>query len=143
MASIDSVASVPLGRRFVEFGRRQALRWQVLVTRWELDRELAEGIDSDSTPALALRSTQLLRPRRRRALARAVERVVIDADRDPHRAPAVPWRAMRSPRRVTRCSRLPRYFVRRQASNHVVWRCYGFCSVTGTRRSTYRQFAAL
>jgi hypothetical protein len=90
VASIDSVASVPLGRRFVEFAQRQALRLQVLVTRWELDQELAEGIDSDSTPALALRSTQLLRPRHRRLLARGIDRRVKDADRGPRPLDAVP-----------------------------------------------------
>jgi hypothetical protein len=89
VASIDSVASVPLGRRFVEFAQRQALRLQVLVTRWELDQELAEGIDSDSTPALALRSTQLLRSRHRRLLARGIDRRIKDADRG-HR----PWEAV-------------------------------------------------
>jgi hypothetical protein len=88
--STYSVASVALGRRFVEFGQRQALRWQVLVTRWALDQELAEGIDSDSTPARALRSTQLLRPRHRRVLARGIERLIKNADRDPRLSSAVP-----------------------------------------------------
>jgi hypothetical protein len=90
VASTDSVAGFPLGRRLVDFGRRQALKLRVLMTRRDLSKELAAGVDPSSGPALALRATQLLRPRYRRALARAVERLVKNADRDPRLSSAAP-----------------------------------------------------
>ena len=48
----------------------------VLVARRRLDYELAEGGHPESSPELALRARQLQRPRTRRSLASAIERLV-------------------------------------------------------------------
>jgi hypothetical protein len=94
VASIDSVARKPLGRRLADLGRRQGLKLRVLAMRTRLDEELAAGVDPNSGPALALRAAQLLRPRYRRRLAAAVEHLVdeVDAHWGPRLSSAVPFR---------------------------------------------------
>lgn len=64
------------------------LRAHVAAHRLALTRELSEGADPTSSPALALRAEQLTSDRRRRSLARSLRRTVHEA-----RHPA--------PRRVT------------------------------------------
>jgi hypothetical protein len=63
VTSVDSVALRPLPHRIVEVGHRGGLALQVALTRWRLDDELARGSNPDSRRALAMRATQLLRPR--------------------------------------------------------------------------------
>jgi hypothetical protein len=83
VASFDSVPPRPFGRRLLDLGRRSQLALWVAVSRWQLDEELATGADPHSRPALALRASQLLRPRFRRKVARALERVVQEVDGPP------------------------------------------------------------
>jgi hypothetical protein len=92
VASVDSVALRPLTHRIVEVGHRGGLALQVALTRWRLDDELARGIKPDSRRALALRATQLLRPRFRCRLAHRLERLVdeCDAPRTSRLTAAVP-----------------------------------------------------
>lgn len=93
MASVDSAASRPLGRRLADLARRQALKLRVFAWRTQLDEELARGVDPGSRPALALRAAQLLRPRYRRLMAASLERLIeeLDADRDWRFSPAIPF----------------------------------------------------
>jgi hypothetical protein len=58
-----------------------------------LDAELAAGADPNSTETLRLRATQLLRPRYRRRLARAVQHLVheLDGQRGPRLSSAIPF----------------------------------------------------
>jgi hypothetical protein len=58
-----------------------ALRLRVMLAQPELNRDLAAGLDPRADPALSLRASQLLRPKRRRSLASALERLVAEADR--------------------------------------------------------------
>jgi len=55
------------------------LRLRVGVLHDSLDSALARGADPASRPALAVRATQLERPRHRRTLARTLRRVVNEA----------------------------------------------------------------
>ena len=55
------------------------LRLRVALRHDLLDSTLARGADPASQPALAVRATQLERPRHRRALARTLRRVVDEA----------------------------------------------------------------
>ncbi len=48
--------------------------------RMELDRALAAGIDPSGSPLLAARAADLVRPRTRRRLAEALERLALTAD---------------------------------------------------------------
>ncbi len=57
------------------------IRLSVLLHRLTLDRELAAGVDPDSSPQLALRASQLTRGRSRRRLADGLERLLADARR--------------------------------------------------------------
>jgi hypothetical protein len=69
------------------------LRLRVMVSRPRLDHDLALGADPFARPALALRATQLLRPKCRRWLASALERLIAEADRgEPTLSAAVPFR---------------------------------------------------
>lgn len=67
------------------------LRLRVRLQHASLDIALAHGADPGSSPPLAVRATQLERPRHRRALARTLRRIVEEA-RTPQpaarRAPA-------------------------------------------------------
>jgi hypothetical protein len=56
-----------------------ALKMRVAASRDRLDRELAANADSDSSPELALRASQLTSDRRRKQLARTLNRVIKDA----------------------------------------------------------------
>jgi hypothetical protein len=60
---------------------RQSLtvRARVAAQRWSLTRELSEGEDPASSPALTLRAEQLTADRNRRALARSLRRIVHEA----------------------------------------------------------------
>jgi hypothetical protein len=53
----------------------------VAFHRLTLDRELAAGIDPNSSPELRLRAAQLARARNRRRLAAGVERLLADSRR--------------------------------------------------------------
>ena len=66
----------PLKRRAVS---ATILRLRVAARHDLLDSALARGEDPASRPALAVRATQLERPRHRRALARTLRRVVDEA----------------------------------------------------------------
>ena len=55
------------------------LRLRVGMRHESLDSALARGADPESRPALAVRATQLERPRHRHALARALRRVLDEA----------------------------------------------------------------
>jgi hypothetical protein len=92
LASVDSVPLRPLPHRVVEVSRRGGLALKVALTRWRLDDELARGIKPDSRRALALRASQLLRPRFRCRLAHLLERLVDECDspRTSRRTAAVP-----------------------------------------------------
>jgi hypothetical protein len=67
-------------------------RLRVQLHRTRLDRQLAEGVGSDSTEDRALRARQLARRRTRRRLARSLRARVNDAERPiaPHLSAAVP-----------------------------------------------------
>jgi hypothetical protein len=67
------------------------VRLRVAAGRDVLDTMLAHGANRASLPELALRAAQLERPRHRRALARTLRRVVVEAtgSRPPARATAV------------------------------------------------------
>jgi hypothetical protein len=67
-----------------------ALRARVFARRGVLDRLLAAGADPSWDPELALRAAQLTTPRRRRALAESLLRVVRDADRPQRWSCAAP-----------------------------------------------------
>jgi hypothetical protein len=49
----------------------------------KLDTQLADGVESWRSPAHAARSLQLTSPRRRRVLARSLERLLEDVERPP------------------------------------------------------------
>jgi hypothetical protein len=55
---------------------RPALLLRVLLHRSQLDRQLAEGVDPNQTPALSLRARQLQSMRLRRSLANGLKRDV-------------------------------------------------------------------
>ena len=55
------------------------LRMKVALRRLALTEQLADGADPTSTPALALRASQLTSPRRRRQMARTLRRTVTEA----------------------------------------------------------------
>jgi hypothetical protein len=57
-----------------------ARRIRIAVCHWQLDEEIAAGVDPGARPELALRAAQLVRPRHRRRLARCAERLVADYD---------------------------------------------------------------
>jgi hypothetical protein len=60
-----------------------ALRARVRVRRGKLDGLLAAGADPSWDPELGLRAGQISAPRRRRALAKSIERAVWEAHRPP------------------------------------------------------------
>ncbi len=66
-------------------GRRVRLRERVLVRvhAFALDRQLADGAPVDSDPILALRALELVRPRRRRALAKDLHNLMAECERRP------------------------------------------------------------
>jgi len=57
-------------------GASIGLRVRVRLRRWRLDRELADGLLGESTPAQALRARQLADPRNARALACSLRELV-------------------------------------------------------------------
>ncbi len=59
--------------------RSLAVRAQVAAQRWSLTRELSEGADPASSPALTLRAEQLTADHTRRALARSLRHIVHEA----------------------------------------------------------------
>jgi hypothetical protein len=61
--------------------RLAVARLSVLVHRLALDRELAAGVEPDSSPQLTLRAAQLTGMRNRRRLADGLERLLADARR--------------------------------------------------------------
>ena len=67
------------------------MRLRVLASRDALDTALAQGADPASRPELAIRATQLVRPRHRPALARTFRGFVAEASRPsaPARSTAV------------------------------------------------------
>jgi len=60
--------------------------------RFGLDRALAEGADPTSSPLLAARAAQLVRPANRLRLASALERLALVAESRPTRFKVVPRR---------------------------------------------------
>jgi hypothetical protein len=69
-------------------------RLRVILLRGRLDSELGAGTDPRTDPALAMRASQLVRPRYRRRLAASVRRLVEELDADPgsYLSSAVPVR---------------------------------------------------
>jgi hypothetical protein len=57
-----------------------ARRIRVAAYHWQLDEEIAAGVDPRARAELALRAAQLVRPRHRRRLARCAERLVAEYD---------------------------------------------------------------
>jgi hypothetical protein len=76
------ITTAPRKARTHRSPRSLALHAQVAARRWSLTRELAEGADPSSSPALALRAEQLTSDRRRRGLARSL-RHAVDEARNP------------------------------------------------------------
>jgi hypothetical protein len=70
--------------------REIGLRVRVLLRRGRLDRLLAAGSDPCWHPELELRAAQVTARRRRRVLAKSLERVVRDAQRPKRWACAAP-----------------------------------------------------
>jgi hypothetical protein len=77
------------------------LRLRVLSRRARLDRMLADGVDPQESHELALRATQLVSGRTRRALADSLDEVVRIADGDRRRRSASPALAIRDVRAST------------------------------------------
>ncbi len=71
-----------------EPGRRVRLR--VLVHRFALDRELADGVDPATRPELAARAAQLVQPKTRRRYAGALRDLVDAVQERPAFSAAVP-----------------------------------------------------
>ena len=63
---------------------------RVLVHRFALDRELADGVDSATRPELTTRAAQLVRPKTRRRYARALHHLIDAAEERPGFSAAVP-----------------------------------------------------
>jgi hypothetical protein len=89
--------SVGIGHRSVVGGRRAragrvpiTLRLRVFLRRGMLDRLLAAGADPSWDLELGLRAARVTAPRKRRALAESLVRVVRDADRPARWTCAVP-----------------------------------------------------
>ncbi len=59
--------------------RSLTVRAQVAAQRWSLTRELSDGTDPASSPALTLRAEQLTADRERRAVARSLRHIVHEA----------------------------------------------------------------
>lgn len=57
-----------------------ARRIRVAACHWQLDEEIAAGVDPGARPELRVRAAQLVRPRHRRWLARCAERLVAEYD---------------------------------------------------------------
>jgi hypothetical protein len=80
------------GGRWVEVGRRQALKLRVWLSRWQLDEELIAGAMPTGRPALALRSEQLLDPEHRSSLATRIGCMIDEFDASQRRlSAAVPF----------------------------------------------------
>ena len=79
--------------------RHVGLRDRIMTRahRFALDRALAEGASPESSPALALRAQQLLRPTVRRQLGQQIETALRDARRPPFvtRTAPIPGHAVR------------------------------------------------
>ena len=69
--------------------------------RFGLDRALAEGADPTSSPLLAARAAQLVRPANRMRLAAALERLALAAEGHPARFNVVPRRRAMQVNRFT------------------------------------------
>jgi hypothetical protein len=101
---IGSANTYPLARPWLECS--QALFEPTLITRLrarsrrlELDHALAEGADPSSSPLLAARAAQLVRPAARYRLAVALEHIALTAS-----APATPF-GVRPRRRAMHANR--------------------------------------
>jgi hypothetical protein len=82
---LNSVALRP------EFVRRGALTLQVTLSRHQLDMALANGADPGGRPELALRASQLVKPKQRLRLAASIDRLLKEADQGrPALSAAVP-----------------------------------------------------
>ncbi len=73
------VTTAPRHPRTQEPPRSLSLRTSVATHRRSLTRELAQGANPASSPALTLRAEQLTSERRRRSLARVLRRTVHEA----------------------------------------------------------------
>jgi hypothetical protein len=73
------LTSVPRHSRTPEPPRSLSLRAHVVTHRRSLTRELSEGANPVSSPALTLRAEQLTSERRRRSLARVLRHTVDEA----------------------------------------------------------------
>jgi hypothetical protein len=73
------LTTVPRDPRTQEAPRSLSLRAHVVTHRRSLTRELSEGANPASSPALTLRAEQLTSERRRRSLARALRHTVQEA----------------------------------------------------------------
>jgi hypothetical protein len=96
VASVGPAATRPHDHRLADLVRLQALRLKVFFRRAQLDEELASGLDHESEPALALPASQPVRIRYRKRLARIIERLIYQVDRDRYGfSPAVRFRHVR------------------------------------------------